>query len=85
VSIERPANLTNVLKVIRDNLADGTIVEAPHTAVAPDRSRPSFMVIPVDGPWPDYIKHDFSCTTCGQAFRLQAETYHGVGGKWAPL
>jgi hypothetical protein len=83
VPIERPADLTKVLRVIRDNVSDGTLVETSHrAAVAPDR--PSFEAIPLDGPWPDYIEHDFSCTTCGQAFRLRAETHHGAGGAWTP-
>src|SRR5579864_4301436 len=82
--IERPANLTNVLRVIPDNLSDGTLVEAPYAAGGPGGSRPDFKAIPVDGPWPDYIEHDFSCAACGQAFRLRAETYHGAGGAWTP-
>ena len=81
IAIERPADLTKVLRVIRDNISDGTLAEGPAT---PSGGRSDFKAIPVDGPWPDYIEHEFSCTACGQAFRLRAETYHGAGGTWAP-
>jgi hypothetical protein len=34
-----------------------------------------------DGPgWGDFVDNHFSCTACGQHFRLHAETHHGFGG-----
>lgn len=38
-----------------------------------------------DAAWPsDQVEHYFSCTGCGQGFRLLIETYHGSGGAWEP-
>jgi len=31
----------------------------------------------------DCVHHDFQCTTCGRAFQLFADTYHGRAG-WIP-
>lgn len=32
----------------------------------------------------DYFAHDFQCTTCGRAFHLGADTYHG-NVNWIPV
>ncbi|UWZ84729.1 hypothetical protein [Occallatibacter riparius] len=35
--------------------------------------------------WPgDSLSHDFQCTTCGRAFKLHVDTYHGGAG-WEPV
>jgi len=53
----------------------------------------TFLVVHADYPlgelrngmWPDDIlQHDFQCTTCGRAFHLFADTYHGRA-TWRPL
>lgn len=37
-------------------------------------------------PWPgDYVETVVECSSCGQRFRLCAETYHGAGGSWEAL
>jgi hypothetical protein len=84
VTIERPSDLENVLRVIRGNLADGTLA-----SIAPERSSMTAMqpiehVAPA-GPWPDLLHYVFACTACGQRFQLDAETYHGSGGSWRPV
>jgi hypothetical protein len=85
ISIGSAAELTNVLKVVRANVEDGTLVEAAYWPQGQIKvSRPSFMSIPVSGPWPDFVEYYFSCTACGQLYRLSVETYHGAGGQWSP-
>jgi hypothetical protein len=85
INIGSAAELANVLKVVRDNLEDGTLVEAAYWPPGQIKmSRPSFLSIPVSGPWPDYAEYYFSCAACGQLYRLSVETYHGAGGKWSP-
>jgi len=84
VQIKSPADMTNTLKVIRDNLQDTTLVEVdywPEGQIKLDR--PSFMSIPPRGPWPDYLEYYFSCPTCGQLYRLSVEAFHGIGGTWS--
>ena len=41
----------------------------------------------VDGSlqWNDYISCKLKCSTCGQEFDLDCETYHGAGGHWRPV
>jgi hypothetical protein len=85
LQIKNADDMTNVLKVIRDNLGDGTLVEAaywPDGQVKVDR--PNFTSIPTGGPWPDYFEYYFSCATCRQLYRLSVEAFHGIGGTWSP-
>lgn len=85
VQIGSATDMTKVLKVVRDNLHDGTLVEAAYWPAGQIKiDRPSLTSIPIDGPWPDYFEHYFSCTTCRQLYRLSAEAFHGMGGTWSP-
>jgi len=36
------------------------------------------------GPWPDYLEMRFCISGSPIGFKLSVETYHGVGGTWAP-
>ena len=77
-----PSSLTQVLKVIRDDLADATIAESaywPPGQVAIDR--PAFGSLPLEGPWPDYLEYYFTCLACDRRFRLAADIYHGRVGE----
>lgn len=85
VSIESPTAVENILKVVRDSLADGTIVEVEQWPPGKVRfAQPPFLTIQPAGPWPDLLLFFFSCTACGRTFRLSVETYHGSGGSWSP-
>ena len=77
--IKSPAQLAQAIRVVRGNLADGTLVEASSDAPG------AFDSLQEGAPWPDYIEHEFNCSRCGQRFRLVAETYHGAGGRWEPI
>ena len=35
--------------------------------------------------WYDFLQHHFQCTHCNAVFEIDAETYHGRGGKWKML
>jgi hypothetical protein len=80
--IRVPADLSKAIRVARDNVADGTIVEVP--SPLPGINKP-FSSILADGPWDDSMAYEFRCTTCGQLFSLSADTYHGSGGEWRPV
>jgi hypothetical protein len=77
--IRSPGELRKAFAVGRDNIADGTIRQI---------SGESFLqaakeVLDEGGPWPnDYLFYQFECSTCGERFDLDAETYHGGGGAW---
>jgi hypothetical protein len=85
VQIKTPGELSKALKVIQDNLGDGTLVEAAYWPAGEVRGDfPTFRSIPIEGPWPDYLDYYFECAACGQLYRLVAEVYHGTGGAWSP-
>lgn len=73
--------LTKAIRVVRANLADGTLVDITQSAHSPSGK---FADLSESGPWPDYIEHYFQCKACGHRFRFSAETYHGAGGEWEP-
>lgn len=81
-AIRAPSDLEHALRVVRDNLADGTIREM---IPDPARASPSFASIAPQGPWDDVLDFTFRCPGCGQRFSLTAETFHGSGGEWRPL
>ena len=84
--IKSAADISKALKVIQDNLQDEILVEAAYWPEGQVKvQRPAFASIPADAPWPDYFEYYFSCTACGQLYRLAAETFHGIGGTWAPF
>lgn len=77
--IRTPGELTKAIRVVRDNLADGTLTDITQPAHSPSGY---FRDLPDAGPWPDYVEHYFRCSFCGYGFRLAVDTYHGAGGKW---
>ena len=86
ITIDGPSMLENVLKVVRDNMHDGTIVESTFWPKAQIRlNQPPFLSIPDTAPWPDVFEYYFECSNCGQLYRLAVETYHGSGGSWSPF
>lgn len=83
VRIGSPGQLDKTIRVIRDNLADGTLIETPRGSTQHDVIEPTPFAGIVDAATlPDVIKCDFECADCGEAFRLRCETYHGSGGAW---
>ncbi len=85
IRIQSPSELTHALRVVRDNLQDGTLVESSYWPNGKLKlSNEPFSAISETGPWPDHIVYYFACAACGQLFKLSAETYHGLGGSWSP-
>ena len=77
--IKTPGQLTKAIRVVRANLAEGTLMDITQSAHTPSCK---FAELGERGPWPDYLEHYFRCKTCDHHFRLAVETYHGVGGEW---
>ena len=83
-SIISPKSFEKILRVVRDNLADGTIVESDfwpkgtlRTCVTP------FNEVNSAGPYTeDIYEYYFECPKCSQIFHLHCNTYHGKGGAW---
>ena len=81
IEIRSPVDLTKVMRVIKINLTDGTLELEPQEREGVVQM-PRFEELDIEGPWPDYLEYGFLCVCCGEHFRLDAETYHGVGGRW---
>jgi hypothetical protein len=80
-SIRSPGELQKAIRVVRANLADGTLEQQPGNPVHPMLP---FLSLTEVGPWDDYLLYEFRCTSCGARFTLSVETYHGAGGSWTP-
>jgi hypothetical protein len=80
--IEMPGDLKQAIKVIADNLADGTIVEYEENPMGQSTSVP-FKELVAGEPWDDIVEYYFKCPKCNQCYCLSAETYHGGGGRWS--
>ncbi len=86
VSIQNPLDLTRAIRVIRDNLIDGTLQQSsywPSDQIGLDE--PIFSDLPDHEPWPDYMHYFFQCPQCQRIFELSVETYRGAGGKWSAI
>lgn len=86
VRIDSPANLKKTIRVVQDNITDGTIIESkfwPKQYIKTQNE--SFSRIKPQGPWEDVLSYYFECPECSQLFQLSAETYHGSGGSWNPI
>lgn len=81
VPIQLPSDLKRVIRVVKDSVADGTL--STLDSEAPTFSRP--FEERSTSSWDDYVHYLFACTSCGQRFLLEAETYHGSGGEWKPV
>ena len=81
VEIRSPGEFRRALHIIRNHLADGSIIDFTAQAVTPSEA---FNALTDQGPWPDFVEHYFRCATCDHHFRLAVDTYHGVGGQWEP-
>lgn len=81
VRIQLPDDLKRVIRVVKDSVADGTL--SALDSEAPTFSK-TFEELSTSS-WDDYVHYLFACTSCGQRFPLEAETYHGSGGEWKPV
>jgi hypothetical protein len=80
-AIRQPYELRRAIEIIRQNIEDGTLSEAPDSNLL---SRVSFSALAAEEPWEDWVAYRFLCNSCGESFSLHAETYHGGGGYWEP-
>jgi hypothetical protein len=82
VPIRSPRDLWQAIKIARQNVDDGTIVEFEVDDGTVVAATP-IGELSEDGIRPDVIKTDFFCNNCRETFHLICETYHGSGGSWS--
>jgi hypothetical protein len=84
-SIERissPGELAVMLRQIKLCITEGRL-KMINPSGAP-LTVGDLLNIPDEGPWPDFIEAFFESQQ-GQKYKLEVETYHGVGGLWTPV
>lgn len=82
--IRSPIDLEKAIRVVADNLSDGTIRESdywPKGVLNCCDSGP-FSELANGKSLGDFVDYYFECPECGQLYHLTAETYHGSGGSW---
>lgn len=79
--IRQPNDLLKAIKIAKQNLEDGTIIELPDLESI---NQYSFSAVASGEAWGDIVEYNFYCSNCSEQFRLHAETYHGSGGYWEP-
>jgi hypothetical protein len=77
--IGSPSELGKAIRIAFQNVQDGTLREVDPPE---NDSGPTFSELAQGAAWGDVVSFGFECQTCGQSFRLHAETYHGSGGYW---
>jgi hypothetical protein len=69
--ISIPKDLSKAIHVLKENLADGTIVESKFWPRQYARcTTQTFTKIPEKAPWDDVLEYYFECPRCHQLFRL---------------
>ncbi len=83
--IAAPRDLTRAIRSVREAMDAGVLAESDYWP----KGQPRFTSVPFSrlsesGGWEDIVQYYFQCTSCGQRFRLVAETYRGSGGELSP-
>jgi hypothetical protein len=76
------SELSKAIKIAIQNVQDGTLREVVSSE---NGNGPTFSELAQGAVSGDVVSFGFKCQTCGQSFRLHAETYHGSGGYWEPV
>lgn len=79
--IRQPNDLLKAIKIAKQNVEDGTIIELPDLESI---NQNSFEAVASGEAWGDIVEYNFCCSNCSERFSLHAETYHGSGGYWEP-
>ncbi len=84
--IKSPRDLKKAIKVIADNIEDGTIKESDYwpKGILNCCDSGTFSELAKENLWGDFVDYYFECPSCNRLYRLTAETYHGSGGSWRP-
>ena len=81
IAIVMPIHLRAVMALAADNVAAGIVKEISGEKDFPFPASSKDVPLGKDS-WADIAYYRFECVSCGQRFKLSAETYHGRGGSW---
>jgi hypothetical protein len=81
--IRSPQDFVEILRFIKDAVGKGTLRQVK--PLAPPFAIYDITAVAEQGPWPDYVEAYFESPVSGTRYRLTAEAYHGIGGRWEQL
>ncbi len=81
VKILNHHDLSHVIRVVKDSISNGMIVEKK---VVSTFNPPSFNDVKVEGPWDFTFDYHFECSRCKKQFRLYCDAERS-GGEWSVL
>ena len=82
LDIHGPAQLSRIVGKLQAAISERrlrTDDSRPSEAVV---AQPDFLELDLSRSIPDVMIYYIVCRSCGQAFRLGCESYHGSGGNW---
>jgi len=82
IEIHGPAQLRRIVEKVHGAVAGKILRSSRHIGANRSMQQPDFVELDLGKTLPDVMSYDFECRTCGQAFSLRCESYHGIGGSW---
>ncbi len=85
VPIHGPQQLRRIVAKIRDAVEAEVLRCNEFESSRALIGQPPFSELDLERTIPDIIRYYFECTSCGAAFGLMVEAFHGQGGQWSKL
>ena len=85
VQIDSPKQLRRVVEKVRNALEAETLRCNEYESSRALIGQPPFSELNLESTIPDVIRYYFECRSCGAAFELMVEAFHGQGGQWSKI
>jgi 5-methylcytosine-specific restriction endonuclease McrA len=85
VAIDGPRQLQRIVAKVWAAVADGVLRCNEFESSRALIGQKPFSELNLDQSIPDVLCYYFECTSCGSVFGLEAEAFHGQGGRWSKL
>lgn len=82
IAIHGPAELKRIVAKLQTAVSEQRLRPVPLSDTPASIEQPDFVKLDLSEAWPDVLSYRLECRACGQAFRLECESYHGSGGSW---
>ena len=82
LEIHGPAQLRRIVKKIQTAIAEGRLRSDHLRSTRELDEQPLLDRLDLSRSIPDVMIYYAVCDSCGRAFRLDCESYHGSGGSW---
>ena len=85
VPIHGPDQLRRIVGKVRRAMAAGILRCNDFESGRALIGQPRFSELDLEHTIPDVMRYFFECPSCGAAFGLEVEAFHGQGGQWSKL